>query len=111
MPSGKAGSRKQLKAGGTPSSVAWTCFALLLAGLLITGLAIVNSTHVSRQRLNELQQLERQRNALQVEWGRLLLEQSSLVAQGKVEDMAVSELDMQMPAMNEVVVFTGESRP
>jgi cell division protein FtsL len=108
MRGARTGNRAQQKGHNPPSAAAWTCFALLLAGLLGTGLAIVNSTHVSRQRLNALQQLEKERNALQVEWGRLLLEQSSLVAQGKVEDMAVSQLDMQMPSMNEVVVFTGD---
>ncbi len=91
-----------------PTTRMWICFSLLLAGLLVTGLSIVKSTHVSRQRLNVLQRLEQERNALQVEWGRLLLEQSSLVAQGKVEEIAESELDMQMPSMKEVVVFTGD---
>jgi cell division protein FtsL len=108
MRGARSGSRIKQKGHKPPSAAAWGCFALLLAGLLVTGLAIVNSTHVSRQRLNALQQLEKERNALQVEWGRLLLEQSSLVAQGKVEDMAVSQLDMQMPSMKEVVVFTGD---
>jgi cell division protein FtsL len=108
MPEARSINRKPRQGNQTPTAVAWCCFAVLLVGLLATGLAIVNSTHVSRQRLNALQQLEKERNALQVEWGRLLLEQSSLVAQGKVEDMAVSQLGMQMPSMKEVVVFTGE---
>jgi cell division protein FtsL len=58
--------------------------------------------------LNALQQQEKLRNQLQVEWGQLLLEQSSIVAQGKVEELAVKELNMEVPDMNKVVVFQGD---
>ena len=94
--------------GGHPSGLYWLAFNALLLFVLTSGLGVVYASHVSRQRLNVLQQLEQDRNDLQVEWGKLLLEQSSLVAQGKVESVAVSELGMQMPSMNEVVVFTGD---
>lgn len=81
---------------------------LLLAGLAASALGVVLTTFNSRHLLNDLQQLEQQRNDLQVEWGQLLLEQSSLVTQGKVEDMAISQLDMEVPSMEHVVVLTSE---
>jgi cell division protein FtsL len=68
----------------------------------------VYSTFASRHLLNELQDLEKRRNRLQVEFGQLLLEQGSLVAQGRVEDTAIAELGMQVPDMNKVVVFQSE---
>lgn len=86
----------------------WLTFAVLLGAIALTALGVINTTHVSRHRLNTLQQLEQKRNAIQVEYGRLLLEQSSLVAQGKVEDMAVSELGMETPDMSKVVVLGGQ---
>jgi cell division protein FtsL len=88
-----------------PSRRYWLGFAMLLVLLMVSALAVIDATHVSRRRLNALQQLEQQRNAMQDEYGRLLLEQSSLVSQGKIEDMAVSELGMETPDMSKVVVL------
>jgi|ADGO01.1.fsa_nt_gi cell division protein FtsL len=88
-----------------PSRRFWLLFSVLLAAVTVSALAVIDATHVSRRRLNALQQLEIQRNAIQVEYTRLLLEQSSLVSQGKVEDMAVSELGMETPDMSKVVVL------
>lgn len=86
----------------------WLAFLTLLAAGTLTALSVVYTTYESRQLLNSLQDLERQRNRLQIEWGQLLLEQSSLVTQGKVEDTAIAELGMEVPDMNKVVVFTSD---
>lgn len=79
---------------------------LMLTAVSATG--VIYSTHKSRYLLNELRQLERQRNNLQVEWGQLLLEQSSLVAQGRIENLAIVELGMKIPTVENVVVVTGD---
>ena len=79
---------------------------LILTTVSATG--VIYLTHKSRYLLNELQQLERQRNNLQVEWGQLLLEQSSLVAQGRIENLAIAELGMKIPTVENVVVVTGD---
>lgn len=86
----------------------WLSFILLLAAVTFSALGVVYTTFNSRHLLNSLQQLEKQRNRLQVEWGQLLLEQSSLVAQGKVEDTAIAELGMEVPDMSKVVVFKSD---
>lgn len=90
------------------SSRFWVAFVTLLAAVTLTALSVVYTTFTGRHLLNELQDLEKQRNRLQVEWGQLLLEQSSLVSQGKVEDTAIAELGMEVPDMNKVVVFTSD---
>ena len=86
--------------------------AMVLLSLLLSvsasALGVVYTTYDSRHHLNELQALEQERNQLQVEWTRLLLEQSSLVAQGKVEETAISRLDMAVPDLEQVVVLTSE---
>ena len=79
---------------------------LMLTTVSATG--VIYSTHKSRYLLNELRQLERQRNNLQVVWGQLLLEQSSLVAQGRIENLAIAELGMKIPTVENVVVVTGD---
>ena len=83
----------------------WTVFLVLLGAVTLSALSIVYTTFTSRHLLNELQALEKHRNKLQVEFGQLLLEQGSLVAQGRVEDTAIAELGMEVPDMNKVVVF------
>ena len=81
---------------------------LLLVVTTVSATSVIYSTHKSRYLLNELQQLERQRNNLQVQWGQLLLEQSSQIAQDRIENLAIAELGMQIPAMENVVVVTGD---
>ena len=91
-----------------PAPGFWLAFVVLLAVTTATGLGVVQSTYDSRHLLNALQQLEQNRNRLQVEWGQLLLEQSSLVAQGRVEDTAIAELGMEAPDMKQVVVLKSD---
>ena len=90
------------------SSLSWAGFFILLTGTLLTATGVVYSTYESRELLNELQQKERTRNQLQVEWGQLLLEQSSLVSQGRIEERAVNELGMEIPAFESVIVVKGD---
>ena len=86
------------------NSVIWFVFFLGLSLVCSSALGVVYAVNESRHLLNELQTLENKRNALQVEWGQLLLEQSSLVSQGRVEDIARAELGMEIPPMGSMVV-------
>jgi cell division protein FtsL len=52
----------------------------------------------------ELQSFYKARDQLDDEWGRLLLEQSTLVRQGRVERLARKRLGMVMPGSTEVVI-------
>ena len=88
-----------------PGLYYWLVFVMLLLTISGTALGVVYVAYEGRHRINNLQQLEQHRNDLQVEWGRLLLEQSSLVSQGKVEDMAIAELGMELPDMSKVIVL------
>jgi cell division protein FtsL len=101
-------SAKQVKEQSAPEFKFWLAFGLLLLAITGSALAVVYTSFTSRHLLNSLQVEEKKRNQLQVEWGQLLLEQSSMVAQGKVEDMAIAELGMEVPDLNKVVVFSGD---
>lgn len=86
----------------------WLCFTGLLVITTASATGVIYSTHKSRHLLNELQQLENARNDMQVAWGQLLLEQSSLVSQGRIENLAIAELGMKIPALENVVVVSGD---
>lgn len=86
----------------------WLGLFCLLVLTSVSATGVVYSTHKSRRLLNELQNLEQRRNTLQVEWGQLLLEQSSLVSQGRIENLAIAELGMKIPDTENVVVVAGE---
>ncbi|WP_460232218.1 cell division protein FtsL [Aurantivibrio plasticivorans] len=84
--------------------------AMLIAALwlmlVVSGLSVVYVTHVSRQLMNELQVAKRETAALHTEWGQYLLEKSTWAAYNRVENVANTQLDMQVPAQDKVVVIT-----
>ncbi len=90
------------------SAASWCTLVALLSVTAGSAIGVIWSTHKSRHLLNDLQQLEQERNDLQVQWGQLLLEQSSLVSQGRIENLAIAELGMIIPATENVVVVQGD---
>ncbi len=76
------------------------CWALVLA----SALAVAYSTHWSRVLLNELAGEMAGREKAQAEWGRLLLEQSTWTAHGRVETLATRQLGMRVPEPGEVIL-------
>ncbi|MDT8397169.1 MAG: cell division protein FtsL [Pseudomonadales bacterium] len=103
-----AGRDKGARQDSDISKGSWIAFLLLVLGAGWSAISVIYSTHESRQLLNELQQLKNKRNDLQAEWGRLLLEQSSMVSQGRIEAIAIEELGMEVPAMKDVVVIKSD---
>lgn len=81
---------------------------VLLAALLMSGVAVVYTTFKSRYLLNELQQLKTQRNELQVQWGQLLIEQSTFSLESRIERKAIEELAMEIPDIAEIVMVRYE---
>lgn len=57
----------------------------------------IYSKHRSRELFLELEKLNRQRDALEIEWGRLQLEQSAWSTHAFVERVATSRLKMVAP--------------
>jgi cell division protein FtsL len=70
--------------------------------LLASAVAAVWSKHQSRSFFVELQKLQRERDALDTEWGQLKLEQSTWSTYGRVEQMAHDDLKMVIPRPDEV---------
>ena len=80
----------------------------LISFTMVSGLAVVLKEHQNRTAFNELQELKDERNELEVKWGQLLIEQSTFGVEGRVEQKAVSDLKMKLPATEEIVMVTYE---
>ncbi|MGH8292258.1 MAG: cell division protein FtsL [Gammaproteobacteria bacterium] len=78
--------------------------ALLLAAGMLSALAVIDARHENRMLFAQLQQLRQQRDQQNVEWGQLLLEESTWSTHARVEQMATQQLDMQLPAHPRIVV-------
>lgn len=77
---------------------------LLLAVMLASALGVVQLRHETRQQFAALQQLQAQRDALNVEWGQLLLEEGAWSQHRRVEQLARSQLGMNVPDPRQVAV-------
>ena len=79
---------------------------LALTGASVgTALGVVYSQHESRLLFAEIQRLQHKVDELEIEWGRLELEQSALAANGRIEQTARERLDMRIPVIDEVRVI------
>ena len=92
------------------AQVSWFNWRLILvAGLVLACLAsataVISASHQTRTQYVRLQQLERERDQLQTEWGQLLLEESAWSSPARIERLAVERLDMRLPDVDEVEVI------
>lgn len=74
------------------------------AALFVSAIATVYVQHHRRMQFVELRKLERERDAMQVEWGQLQLEQSTWATHERIERLALEKLDLHMPPASEVVL-------
>lgn len=66
----------------------------LVIALLISSLAVVTVTNMHRVTISQLEIAESKSHQLELKWGKLLLEQASLAAPARVEEIATNKLDM-----------------
>ncbi|MSR09701.1 MAG: cell division protein FtsL [Gammaproteobacteria bacterium] len=76
-------------------------FALALA-VLVSALASVYAKHKSRKLFVELQALVAERDRLEMDWGRLQIEQSTQSSPARVERLARERLAMRTPTPDDV---------
>jgi cell division protein FtsL len=76
--------------------------AVLWLLLLVSAIAVVWSKHEARSMFIQLQGLHSERDALDIEWGQLKLEQSAWSTHGRVEQTARADLKMLIPRPDEV---------
>lgn len=81
-------------------------FLILWAALLGAAIAVVWTKHEARSLFIELQGLHGERDALDIQWGQLKLEQSAWATHGRVEQTARGDLKMIIPRPDEVRIIT-----
>lgn len=92
------------KAGAVSFGALFGLGALWLL-VLLSALAVIHATHRSRQLFNELDQLGREQNRLDVEWGRLLLERGTLASLAEIERQARGRLGLREPTLEDLRVI------
>lgn len=90
---------------GSPQSIAVIVLGLLV---LFTALAVVDTSYRHRLTFHELQQSRVQTNDLDVQWGQLLIEQSTFGLEGRIERRATEELGMKVPDWSKIVMVRYE---
>jgi cell division protein FtsL len=80
-------------------------FVLLILTIMvfISAVEVVYARHQTRKLFVEIQDLEKERNVLDEEWGRLQLEQSTWATDDRVESLARDVLKMKTPEMKEII--------
>lgn len=79
---------------------------LLIVLLIFSAFAVVYVKDLNRRMFIEYQDMTRSNQQAQVEWGKLMLEQSTLAAQGNIEQIASSRLRMYSPSAQELVLVS-----
>ena len=77
---------------------------LLLVLVVVSALGVVYIKHEGRKQFVELQDLRDARDSMDVEWGQLQLEQSTLTTQGQVERAARERLGMVYLTADQTVI-------
>lgn len=70
---------------------------LLLTAVLVSALAVIYSTNSYRSTFSQVELESAQSHHLQLQWGQLLLEQTSLATPARVEELAEQKLKMILP--------------
>lgn len=76
----------------------------VLVLVLVSALGVIWARHETRVLFVELQSQQSQRDELNVDWGRLQLEQSAWATKARIERIARDELQMQRPVDVEMVL-------
>lgn len=70
---------------------------LLLVLVVMCALGVVSVQHEVRKLFVELQREQERAQQMEVEWGQLQLEQATLALPSRVESVASTQLQMQLP--------------
>lgn len=76
---------------------------LLILAAVACALSAVSANHRARGLVTDLQATEKRMRDLEVEWGQLQLEQSTLAAHVRVEKSARETLGMKVPAPGQII--------
>ncbi|NOX69320.1 MAG: cell division protein FtsL [Gammaproteobacteria bacterium] len=72
---------------------------------VISAVAVIYTKHESRKLFVGLEQLTAERDALNIEWGQLQIEQSTWATHARIEQVATDELSLSRPDTRELNVI------
>jgi len=76
---------------------------ILLIITFVSAISVVYVKHYNRKLFVEVQQLEKQRDDMEIEWGKLQLEQNTWATHGRIERIAKEKLQMITPDAGDVI--------
>ncbi|HXS78889.1 MAG TPA: cell division protein FtsL [Gammaproteobacteria bacterium] len=82
----------------------------LAAGVVASGIWIVEVEHRSRQLFIENEALNRELDRLQTDWGRLQIEQGTYATHSRIEGLARQRLQLTVPSGDQLVVVVEPAR-
>lgn len=78
--------------------------AALVVACVLSAIGVIHARHQHRQLYVALSALERARDELNIEFGRLQLEQATWAESNRVDQLARQRLQMKFPEAGEIVV-------
>ncbi|MFB2539148.1 MULTISPECIES: cell division protein FtsL [unclassified Acinetobacter] len=76
--------------------------------LFFSGYQVVRQVYDYRKDYREYNQLLQEKEHMNGEWGRLLIEQQTFGATGQVGTVAVTQLKMYSPPVSQTIVIAGD---
>jgi len=77
---------------------------LLAAAVTASGIWVIDAKHHARQLFVELEELNREQDQLQIDWGRLQIEQSTWATHPRIEALARERLHLTNPVDDQLIV-------
>lgn len=87
-----------------------SCVLALAAGVVASGIWIVSVEHRSRELFIEAEAQSRELDRLQIDWGRLQIEQSTWGTHSRVEALARQRMRLTVPSDDQLVVVMEPTR-
>lgn len=78
--------------------------SFLIASIFVSAVAVVYIEAMNRMLYIDLQSLQKDRDSLTLQWGQLLLEQSTWATQARIQSIAENKLNMSMPDQSTIVM-------
>jgi cell division protein FtsL len=78
---------------------------ILFFSTVVTAIAVIVSTHENRQLVMAQEQLVKEKDALDIEWRHLIIEQSSLTEHNRIERAMSETLGMKRPTREDEVLL------
>jgi cell division protein FtsL len=81
---------------------------VLACAVTASGVWVTDAKHHARQLFIELERLNREQDQLQIDWGRLQIEQSTWATHPRIEALARERLHLTNPADEQLVVVASQ---